>query len=112
MAVETSAGNTEEDINFEVKEGGNVCLTCGARARSVGANGRLYVARTVSRDEPSRQGRGRSGIPSTNRENSNLGRRCSRTGREKMGLVSKIHGQVTSAWSGNTRHKPSGLFKI
>ena len=35
MAVETSAGNTEEDINFEVKEGGNVCLTCGARARSV-----------------------------------------------------------------------------
>ena len=35
MAVETGAGNTEEDINFEVKEGGNVCLTCGARARSV-----------------------------------------------------------------------------
>ena len=35
MAVETSAGNTEEDINFEVKRGGNVCLTCGARARSV-----------------------------------------------------------------------------
>ena len=35
MAVETSAGNTEEDINFEVKEGANVYLTCGARARSV-----------------------------------------------------------------------------
>ena len=35
MAVETSAGNTEVDINFEVKGGGNVCLTCGARARSV-----------------------------------------------------------------------------
>ena len=40
MAVETSAGNTEGDINFEVKEGGggNECLTCGARARLVGAN--------------------------------------------------------------------------
>ena len=36
MAVKTSAGNTEEDINLDVKEGGgNVCLTCGARARSV-----------------------------------------------------------------------------
>ena len=35
MAVETSAGNTKEDINFEVKERGNVCLTCGARAQSV-----------------------------------------------------------------------------
>ena len=77
-----------------------------------GVRSRSYAARSNSRDEPSRQGRGRSGIPSTNRENSNLGRRCSRTAREKMGLVSKIHGQVMSVWSGNTRHKPSELFKI
>ena len=26
MAVETSAGNTEVDINFEVKEGGGECV--------------------------------------------------------------------------------------
>ena len=52
MAVETSAGNTEEDINFEVKEGGgDVCLTCGARARSVVTReaDRTQHGRTVGR---------------------------------------------------------------
>ena len=78
----------------------------GASPVGRGKGGRSYAARTVSRDEPSRQDRGRSEIPSTNREDSNLGRRCRRIGREKMGPVSKIHGQITRAWSGNTRHKP------
>ena len=35
MAVETSAGNTVGDINFDVNRRGDECLTCGARARSV-----------------------------------------------------------------------------
>ena len=29
------AGNTERNIDSDVKERGDVCLTCGARARSV-----------------------------------------------------------------------------
>ena len=43
MAVETGAGNTEEDINFDVKKGGNECLTYGARARSVGAREAIHT---------------------------------------------------------------------
>ena len=83
----------------------------GASPVGLGVRSRSYTARSNNKDEPSRHGRGRSGIPSTNRENSNLGRRCSRTAREKMGLVSKIHSQVTSVWSGKQDTSPAGCSK-
>ena len=45
MAVETSAGNTEEDINFEVKEGECVPNLRGANPVGRDGGGPSYAAR-------------------------------------------------------------------
>ena len=61
MAVETSAGNTEEDINFEVNKGGDVYLTCGARARLVVAGEAVRVWRERTTDAVELKSRGTDG---------------------------------------------------
>ena len=40
------AGNIEKDIDFNVKKGGDVCLTCGPRARSAVTGGGGEAVRT------------------------------------------------------------------
>ena len=51
--METGAGNTEKDIDFNVKKGGDVYLTCEARTRSVvtAEADRTQHGRTAGRDQ-------------------------------------------------------------
>ena len=46
MAVETSAGNTEEDINFKVKGGRGGCMPNLRGASPVGRDGGEFVRGT------------------------------------------------------------------
>ena len=49
--METSAGNTKKYIDFDVKKRGRRwCLTCGARARSVGAREAVCTGHRRSAD--------------------------------------------------------------
>ena len=101
--METSAGSTEGNIELQSKRKGNECLTCGARARSVGAREVIGRGSDVGRRGESGEGARRSGRRGGggDDESQRAGRGRSghdEGGRRRPGPVQGGLGQFSAVW--------------
>ena len=109
--METSAGSTEGNIELQSKRKGNECLTCGARARSVGTREVIGRGSDVGRrDESARERGGAVGAGRGVDELQRAGRVAVNTVKAGGGVL----GRFRAVWAGSERSGSalgrSGLF--